>query len=105
MCRCDKLKALPGYEWMTEKYFTEDAYKHTSCLHELQKDEIWVGNTFGDNRWEKGVQIPQKYRSLKTIRLGKQAYCVHGRPISRHYCLPVFINESERPEYERILKQ
>lgn len=105
MCECDKIVARPGYEWITEKYFTEDAYKHTSCRHELQKGEVWLGNTSGDNQWEKGVQIPSKYQELKTMRLGKQAYCIHGMPISRHYCLPLIINESEEKEYERILRQ
>lgn len=102
MCECDKIVARPGYEWITEKYFTEDAYKHTSCHHELQKGEVWLGNTCGDEQWQKGVQIPTKYRSLKTMRLGKQAFCGHGRPISRHYCLPLIIHESEENEYERI---
>ena len=97
--------AIPGYEWITEKNFTKDAHKHTSCHHELAKGEIWLGNTSGDERWDKGVEIPSRYRSLKTVRLGEQAYCVHGLPISRHYCLPLIINESEEKEYERLLRQ
>ena len=105
MCECDKIVARPGYEWITEKYFTEDAYKHTSCRHELQKGEVWLGNTSGDNQWGKGVQIPTKYKELKTMRLGKQAYCIHGMPISRHYCLPLIVHESEEQEYERIYQQ
>lgn len=94
--------ARPGYEWITEKYYTEDAHKHTSCNHELQKGEVWLGNTSGEKQWEKGVEIPSKYNSLKTIRLGKQAYCVHGLPISRHYCLPLIINQSEENEFYRL---
>ena len=96
--------ARPGYEWITEEYYTEDAYKHTSCHHELKKGEVWLGNTNGNEKLEKGVQIPTKYKSLKTIRLGQQAYCIHGLPISRHYCLPLIIHESEEKEYERILR-
>lgn len=41
---------MPGYEWITEKNYTKDAHKHTSCLHELSKGEIWIGNTSGNNR-------------------------------------------------------
>lgn len=94
--------AAPGYEWLTDQNYTEDAHKHKSCHHELKQDEIWLGNTSGDERWEKGVEIPTRYKSLKTIRLGEQAYCVHGLPISRSYCKPLIIHKSEEKEFERL---
>jgi hypothetical protein len=96
--------ASPGYEWITEKNFTKDAHKFNSCHHELKKGEIWVGNTSGDKRWEKGVEIPSRYSTLKTVRLGEQAYCVHGSPLSRDYCRPLIIQEWEEKEYERLLR-
>ena len=76
--------------------FTKDAHKHTSCDHELSKDEIWLGNI---------MNIPKKYAHLKTIRLGEQAYCIKGKPLSRDYCRPLIINKSDESEYERIYKQ
>lgn len=101
---CNEI-ARPGYEWITDKNYTADACKHTSCYHELQKDEVWLGNTSGDERWAKGVDIPLRYRTLKTIRLGEQAYCVHGLPISRDYCRPLIIHKSEENEYYKLQKQ
>lgn len=92
----------PGYEWITEEYYTKDAHKHTSCLHELRADEVWLGNTSGEEPLEKGVDVPIRYRKLKTIRLGEQAYCIHGLPISRHHCLPLIIHKSEQDEFYRI---
>lgn len=102
MCKVD---AFPGYEWITEEYYADDAKKYTSCNHELEKGDVWLGNTFGENRWEKGVDIPVKYRGLKTIRLGKQAYCIHGLPLSRHYSLPLIIHESELSEFYKLQKE
>lgn len=99
-----KIATLPGYEWITEKNYVKDANNHTSCHHELAKDEIWIGNTSGDKRWEKGVQIPEKYKSLKTIRLGNQAYCIHGLPLNRDYCLPLIIHQSEENLLDQLNK-
>lgn len=93
------------YSWINNNNFVEDANKHTSCNHELSKDEIWLGNTSGNERWQKGVDIPTKYANLKTIRLGEQAYCIKGKPLSRDYCRPLIINKSDESEYERIYKQ
>ena len=87
---------------MTEEFYTDDARLHTSCHHELAKGEVWVGNTSGDDHLEKGVEVPVRYRSLKTVRLGKQAYDVHGLPLSRHYCLPLIVHVSEEAELERL---
>lgn len=95
--------ALEGCEWILNKNFVTDAQKHSSCHHELKSGEIWVGNTSGDSRWKKGVEIPSRYSSLKTIRLGEQAYDIHGNPISRDYCRPLIINKSEEEAYNKIM--
>lgn len=97
-----KIIARPGYEWITEKNYTKNAYRHTSCDHELRKGEIWLGNTYGNNQWKKGVEIPERYKKLKTIRLGEQAYDIDGHPISRDYCRPLIIHKSEIQEFRRI---
>ena len=97
-------ETIPGYEWINNKNYTIDAYKHSSCHHELEKNEIWLGNTSGEERWEKGVDMPIKYKSLKTIRLGEQAYCVHGKPLSRDYCRPLIIDKSEEDEFYKLQK-
>lgn len=93
------LTPVPGYEWITEKNYTDDAYNHKSCEHELKSGEMWMGNTSGDDAWVKGVSVPQKYNSLKTIRLGEQAYSVHGLPLSRDYCRPLIIHKSEETAF------
>jgi hypothetical protein len=64
--------------------------KHTSCHHELANDEIWLGNT--------GTDIPEHYRHLKTIRLGEQAYSIHGEPLSQNFFRPLIIKKREEPE-------
>jgi hypothetical protein len=74
--------------------YTNDAYKHTSCHHELAKGEVWLGNT--------GTTIPEHYKHLKTIRLGEQAYCIHGKPLDRNYMRPLIIHVSEEPERDKI---
>lgn len=90
------------FDWINNKNFVKDAHKHTSCDWQLLKNEIWLGNTSGNERWEKGVDIPKDYAHLKTIRLGEQAYCIKGKPLSRDYCLPLIIDKSEEEEYSRI---
>lgn len=70
------------------------ASKHTSCQHELSKDEIWLGNHRG--------AIHEDLKSLKTIRLGEQAYCIKGTPLDRNHYRPLIINRSEEMDYERI---
>ncbi len=93
------------YSYINKKNYTEDAHKHKSCDHELEGDEIWLGNTSGNENWEKGVDIPSHWASLKTIRLGEQAYCIEGKPISRDYCRPLIINKTDEPEYNRIYQK
>ena len=93
---------MDSWNYIINENFTPDAKKHTCCTHELGKDEIWVANTSGNVRWEKGVDIPQKYAHLKTIRLGEQAYCIKGKPLSRDYCRPLIINKSDEAELNAI---
>lgn len=90
------------YDWINNKNFVKDAHKYTSCHWQLSKDEVWLGNTSGNERWKKGVDIPKEYADLKTIRLGEQAYCIDGKPLSRDYCLPLIIKKSEEEEYSKI---
>ena len=90
------------FEWINNNNFAKDAHKHTSCDWQLSKNEIWLGNTSGNKPWEKGVDIPKDYDHFKTIRLGHQAYCIKGKPLSRDYCLPLIIDKSEEQEYDRI---
>lgn len=90
------------FSWINNNNFVKDAHKHTSCDWQLSKNEIWIGNTSGNERWEKGVDLPKDYAHLKTIRLGEQAYCIKGKPLSRDYCRPVIIDKSEEEEYCRI---
>mgnify|MGYP001011251393 CR=1 FL=1 len=99
-----KVTTLPGYEWINNGNFTKDAFEYSSCEHELELGEIWVGNTSGDDRWSKGVSIPRRYQHLKTVRLGEQAYDIYGKPLSRDYCRPLIINKTEEIEYERAFK-
>lgn len=93
------------YAYLNNKNFVKNAYSHTSCEHEVSKNEIWIGNTSGNIRWEKGVDIPNSYTHIKTIRLGEQAYDIKGKPISRDYCLPLIVGKSEYPEIESIYKK
>ncbi|MBP9187464.1 MAG: hypothetical protein KBG11_10235 [Bacteroidia bacterium] len=90
------------FGWINNNNFVKDANKHTSCDLQLSKNEIWLDNTSGNDRWEKGVDIPKDYAHLKTIRLGEQAYCIKGKPLSRDFCLPLIIDKSEEQEYDRI---
>lgn len=102
MCNCKNIKAAPGYEWITAKNWVKDAKNHRDCKHELKKGEVFIGNTSGTERYTKGVDIPEKYGSLKTLRLGEQAYTICGCPISRDYCRPLIIHESEYQQYQRM---
>ncbi len=92
------------YKHIYNKNFVEGAHKHTSCDHELREGEIFIGNTAGNKRWEKGVDIPVRYKHLKTIRLGEQAYDIYGKPLSRDYCRPLIIHRQEMAELEAIKK-
>lgn len=78
--------------------FTPDAKKRTSCHHELSKTEIFVSNT----KVIKGIQVPEHYAHLKTIRLGEQAYDIKGNPIERNFMRPLIIDKSEEVELNKI---
>lgn len=93
------------YNYLNNRNFVKDAHKQTSCVHELLEAEIWLDNTSGNNEWEKGVDIPKHFAHLKTIRLGEQAYCIDGKPLSRDYCRPLIIHKSECDEVNAIYKK
>ncbi len=61
----------------------------------LSKDEVWLGNI-------QGTEIPEYYKSLKTIRLGEQAYCIKGTPLNKNHYRPLILHKSEEPAYDKI---
>lgn len=65
---------------------------------ELKDGEIFLGNTSVQNLAKK----MQLYTSLKTVRVGKQAYDIDGKKLPQDYMLPLFLNEKERTQYDRI---
>lgn len=66
---------------------------------EQQPDEHWVGNT-PTATW------PRPYlASLKTTRLGEQAYCIDGAKLDPREYRPLFIGASEYAAYDRIMMQ
>ena len=68
---------------------------HVSCQHELSKDEVFLGNT--------NDGIGNYLAGLKTIRLGTQAYSIHGDALGDEY-RPLIINRSEIPAYDKIME-
>lgn len=70
-----------------------------NCTNELKPNEIWLGNT--DVR--QGVKIPEYLNSLKTARIGNQAYDIKGKPLDRGYMRPLIIDKSEADAYDRIM--
>lgn len=80
--------------------FTPDANKHTDCTYQLKDGEIWVGNTNVTASIEVDKYISD---SLKTARLGDQAYDINGKPIERSYCRPLIIHKSEAAMYDKIM--
>jgi len=63
---------------------------------ELNKNEVWVGNTGNTG-------VPKKLHSLKTARLGIQAYCIDGKKLDTKYYRPLIISKSEMLAYEKIM--
>lgn len=59
--------------------------------------EIFVGNT------QAQLGVPAYLKSLKTARVGKQAYDIHNVPLSLTYMLPLFIGKSDEDQYDRIM--
>ena len=70
-----------------------------TCHKELKDGEIWVGNT--DVR--KGLKIPSRLATMKTVRLGEIAYDIHGNKIDQNYCRPLIIHKSEENLYNKIM--
>lgn len=66
-------------------------------IAEMKRGEVWVGNTHSS------TNLKEKYPTLKTIRLGNQAYDIKGEKIPTDYCRPVFVHKSEEQEYEAIM--
>lgn len=76
-------------------------------MHTKKKNEIFLGNhqleKFKDSRFVKNKFPGEGLECLKTLRLGEQAYDIDGKPLSKDYCLPVFINVSELRQYDKIM--
>lgn len=65
-------------------------------LNNIEKEELFVCNTDPD------TGIPKKWKSLKPVRLGKQAYTIDGHKLSPDYCVPVIVHKSEYMELNRL---
>ena len=52
-----------------------------------------------------GGKIPSHISHLKTARLGKQAYDIHGGKLDPANYLPLIIGKDEMPEYNRIMME
>lgn len=60
-------------------------------------NEIFLGNV-------EVAKFPLNYlSSLKTLRIGEQAYDIEGKPIDRDDMRPMFIDRSEHDAYGRIM--
>jgi len=66
---------------------------------ETKENEYYCYNV----KAEKG--IPLRLRSLKTVRLGKQAYDLDGKKISTDYMLPLFVSKNELNTLNNIHEQ
>ena len=64
---------------------------------EAKQNEIYLGNQKGP--------IPEKFKSLKTLRLGDIAYDIHGDVLSRkkYNLRPLLIDRSEEKAYDDIM--
>ena len=76
-------------------------------MHTKKKNEKFLGNhvfEVWENRGFVKKEFPAEYlKCLKTLRLGEQAYDIDGIPLSKDYCLPMFINVSELRLYDKIM--
>jgi len=72
--------------------------QHEAC----EANEIWVGNTPTHGLHYQSL----KSMGLKTLRLGKVAFDIDGKPLaeSEGYS-PVFINRSEADRYNEIMME
>lgn len=66
---------------------------------ERQPDEIWVGNT----KTKELLSTLTKFKSLKTLRVGQQAFDIRGKKLNRQYMKPLFVNKSEENMYDKIM--
>ncbi len=63
---------------------------------EQRSTEVFLGN------------VPTKrgprecFSHLRTIRIGEQAYDIHGKKIDQDYMRPLFVGKCDEIEYERI---
>ena len=72
--------------------------RHEPC----DKDEIWVGNTYTHGQHYEWL----KSKGLKTLRLGKLAFDVYGKPLAdTEGYAPVFINRSEEQRHNEIMME
>lgn len=66
------------------------------------KDEVWVGNTptCGPHYdWLRSM-------GLRTLRLGKVAFDIHGKPLSESEGYsPLFINRSEESRHNEVMME
>jgi len=72
-----------------------ELFKCKTDVNNLQKDEVFLGNT-------SGVKIPERYKSLSTIRVGNQAYDIKGEKLDTKDYRPLIIKKSEQYLYEKI---
>lgn len=78
--------------------YIENACKRKDCFNELKEDEIYIGNT--DTR---DINLYISYKNfIPSLRIGEQAYDIHGKPIPRFYCRPLFINKSDEQNYDEL---
>lgn len=68
---------------------------------EARAGEVFVGN----HSYESGepVRVPDYLSSLKTVRLGNQAYDIEGNKLSREQFRPLFIDKSEFDAHHRLM--
>lgn len=76
-------------------------------MHTKKENEKFLGNHVFEV-WKNGRFVKEEFpeeelKCLKTLRLGEQAYDIDGKPLSKDYCLPVFINVSELRLYDKIM--
>ncbi len=68
---------------------------HEAC----NPQEVFLGNTTVE-----GGSMTYLAGRLKTVRLGKVAYCIEGKRLPSDYA-PVFLNRSESGLYDAIMIQ
>ncbi|MDR1937991.1 MAG: hypothetical protein LBQ73_05790 [Tannerellaceae bacterium] len=68
-------------------------------VKEMRDGEVFLGNTYAKT-WTESYE--KHFKSLRTIRLGQQAYSIDGEKLSPDYVLPLFIHKSEFEKYDKI---